>query len=68
MDDKKEGFGLCLSRRVGQSVTIAPGTPNECIVTVVEYDRRSGHIRLLFKAAPAVKILRSELVEKGGDV
>lgn len=54
------GFGLCLSRRVGQSVVIAPGTAHECLITVTDYQR--GYVRLLFKAAPEVVILRDELL------
>ena len=54
---------LVLSRRIGESVVLNPGTPDAITVTVVEVDR--GKVRLAFAAPRDVSILRQELLNRG---
>ncbi len=55
---------LILSRRAGQTITIALDDPGEeIVITVLDADR-AGHTRLGIDAPRRLRILRSELLEE----
>jgi carbon storage regulator CsrA len=62
---------LMLTRKDGESIVIAPGTPHECRITVWIRTERDGarKVRLGFEAARSVEILRTEIMgtEAGDD-
>lgn len=53
---------LVLSRKVGESIVINPGTPDAVTVTLVDVDRTK--IRLAFDAPRTVVIVRQELLNR----
>ncbi len=62
MNEESGGGGLCLSRRLGESIVIGPGTRFQCTITFSEWKR--GEIRLLFHAPKEVRIFRAELLDR----
>jgi len=55
---------LVLSRKEGESIVIAPGTPHECRITLVDVRGDERKVRLGFDADRSVQIWRSELLSK----
>jgi len=55
---------LVLSRREGESIVIAPGTPYECRITFIGGQDEGRKAKLGFEAARSVRIWRSELLPK----
>ena len=53
---------LVLSRREGQSIRI----DGPCVVTLIEIDEFRAKVKLGFEAEKSVRILRTEIDEKGG--
>ncbi len=57
-------MGLCIGRKIGESVRIGEG-PDAVRITVIDVNR--GKAKLLIEAPKEVPIVRSELDQRRGD-